>query len=296
MFIATYPGAGCSPTDAVSASDIQNLTTQLQDNLDVVIGPSSKLSIETLQLVGAALGLHNPNGSAAGTTTDGSGNSFNLANLTMSFHLVDSLDDFNSYLLQNRRNITPGGAFFGEDQTIMAFQGNGPVLFSFLINNIVNIINTGISISASYSTFDIPWAADQGMTLQFCVYLGLVMCMYPAFFTLYPTLERLRNVRGLHYSNGVRALPLWLSYTIFDFLFVVIGSVVAIIILAAVNSAIFWSLGHLFVVFVLYGICATLFSYVVSLYAKSQLAAFAIAAAYQAISLLLYMIAVCDFS
>ena len=296
MFIATYPGAGCSPTDAVSASDIQNLTTQLQDNLDVVVGPSTKLSLETLQLVGAALGLHNPNGSAAGSTTDGNGNTFNLANLTKSFHVVGSLDEFNSYLLQNRQNITPGGAFFGDDQTTMAFRGNGPVLFSFLINNIVNIINSGISISASYSTFDIPWAADQGMTLQFCVYLGLVMCMYPAFFALYPTLERLRNVRGLHYSNGVRALPLWLSYTIFDFIFVVVGSAIAIVILAAVNSAIFWNLGHLFVVFVLYGICATLFSYVVSLYAKSQLAAFAIAAAYQAVSLLLYMIAVCDFN
>lgn len=48
-----------------------------------------------------------------------------------------------------------------------------------------------------------------GNSLQLITYFGLAMAAYPAFFALYPTLERLRGVRALQYSNGVRALPLW---------------------------------------------------------------------------------------
>ena len=40
------------------------------------------------------------------------------------------------------------------------------------------------------------------------------MCVFPALFALYPTQERLNNVRALHYSNGIRAIPLWLAYTL----------------------------------------------------------------------------------
>ena len=133
--------------------------------------------------------------------------------------------------------------------------------------------------------------------------------MYPAFFSLYPTLERLRNVRNLHYSNGVSALPLWLSYIAFDFVFILLGTGIATIIFTSV-SGVFFSLGHLFVVFVFYGLTVTLLAYVVSLFARSQLAAFAISgeddvfysmlqiqvadpckAAYQGVTFLLYMIA-----
>lgn len=290
LFIKTYTGAGCSPTDQVSASDISSLQDQLENNLDVVVGPASKLSSATLQLVGTALGLSGINGNSSNNATNSNGITFNLANLTRSFHVVDDLDAFNSYVVQNRRNVTPGGAFFGNDQTTMAFRGNGPVFLSFLIHNMVNIVNSKISIAASYSTFDIPWQAEQGNTLQFCVYLGLVMCLYPAFFSLYPTLEKIRHIRDLHYTNGVRPLPLWLAYITFDFMFIFVGSALGIAIFASVNSAIFWNLGHLFVVFVLYGLCSTLVSYLVSLYARSQLSAFAVAAAYQAISLLVYVI------
>ena len=52
------------------------------------------------------------------------------------------------------------------------------------------------------------------------------MSVYPAFFALYPTIERIRNVRALHYSNGIRAAPLWLAYLTFDFAFVLVISAV----------------------------------------------------------------------
>jgi len=59
------------------------------------------------------------------------------------------------------------------------------------------------------AVFDIPWPANTQDSLQFVFYFGLVMACYPAFFALYPTIERLRGIRALQYSNGVRSLPLW---------------------------------------------------------------------------------------
>lgn len=35
------------------------------------------------------------------------------------------------------------------------------------------------------------------------------MACYPAFFALYPTRERLLNIRALQYGNGARPFPLW---------------------------------------------------------------------------------------
>ena len=43
------------------------------------------------------------------------------------------------------------------------------------MQNIVDTLLTSIPIASQYSYFDIPWQADQGNTLQFCVYLGLAL-------------------------------------------------------------------------------------------------------------------------
>jgi ATP-binding cassette, subfamily A (ABC1), member 3 len=120
-----------------------------------------------------------------------------------------------------------------------------------------------------------------GKALQLITYFGLAMACYPAFFALYPTVERLRNVRSLHYSNGVRSVPLWLAYITFDFLIVLAASALAAIIFRAASNQ-WYHLEYLFVVFFLYGISSTLLAYVISLFSRSQLAAFAFAAGYQA--------------
>jgi ATP-binding cassette, subfamily A (ABC1), member 3 len=99
----------------------------------------------------------------------------------------------------------------------------------------------------------------------------------------------LRNVRALHYSNGIRPLPLWASYTLFDLSFVLLGAALSVSIIRAVTN-VFYGLGYLFFVFFLYGLVGTLGAYVVSLFAGSQLAAFAIAAGFQAVMFLVYLV------
>jgi ATP-binding cassette, subfamily A (ABC1), member 3 len=68
----------------------------------------------------------------------------------------------------------------------------------------------------------------------------------------------------------------------FDFCFVLITSVITIVILSVIFHA-WFALGYLFVVLMLFGLTSLLTSYVVSLFAKSQLAAFAFSAGGQAI-------------
>ena len=108
-------------------------------------------------------------------------------------------------------------------------------------------------------------------------YFCLSQAVYPAFFALYPTFERLSNVRALQYSNGVRAAPLWFSYALFDFIFVVVIATVNTIVMS--QQLPFWfAVGNMFPVLLLYGLTAILLSYAISLVASSQLAAFAFAA------------------
>lgn len=91
------------------------------------------------------------------------------------------------------------------------------------------------TIVAQFSTFALPFVASTGDSLQLTLYFGLAMSAYPGFFALYPTFERLQKIRALHFGNGIRAGPLWLAYIVFDVMFVLLISVVAIAIFVAVS-------------------------------------------------------------
>ena len=268
LFLKGYTFQGCAPSQQISVSDISSLVTQL--NYDLVVGPSSKLSAAALDIIASTL----PSGESG---PDG------LSSLEQSLHLVDTLEDFNNYIDQNYANVTPGGFFLGEGTSppTFAYKGNGDLSLAVIVQNALDTLVTNVSISSQYQAFDIPWAPGIGKNLQLIVYFGLAMAAFPAFFALYPTVERLRNVRALHYSNGVRSLPLWLAYVSFDFLIVLAASVLSIVIFVGVSNA-WYHPGYLFVVFFLYGLASTLLAYVISLFARSQLAAFAFCAGGQA--------------
>jgi ATP-binding cassette subfamily A (ABC1) protein 3 len=154
-----------------------------------------------------------------------------------SFYLVDTLDQFNDFVHTRYHNITPGGFFLRENEPpVMAYLANGGVIGGLITLNTLDNIATNVSISTQYQQFARLFAPNAGSTLQLILYFGLAMCVYPALFALYPTQERLRNVRALHYSNGIRAVPLWLAYTAFDFGFVLVIAAVTTGIFVAVSS------------------------------------------------------------
>ncbi|OQV07636.1 hypothetical protein CLAIMM_12041 isoform 2 [Cladophialophora immunda] len=280
LFLNNFQKTTCSPASLALVSDIESLSSQI--NYDLVAGPRDRLGQNAIQLFASTLaGSSGVAGIAANTTK-----------LLDSIHLVDTLDEFNNYIDTRFANVTPGGFFLGDNTSppTFAWQGNGNIAFSVIIQNAMDTLLTNISISNQYQAFDVPWGADVGKALQLITYFGLAMAVYPSFFALYPTIERLRNVRGLHYSNGVRSAPLWLAYTSFDFVIVLVTSSITIIIFRAVTD-VWYHIEYLFVVFFLYGLASTLLSYVISLFSRSQLAAFAFASGGQAVMFLLYFIA-----
>jgi len=200
LFLKGFKAPGCSPTSSFSPSDIKSLSSQV--NYDIVIGPASKLSPNDLARIEATLPATGAGGS--GTST-----------LSSSIHPIDgTLDDFNKYINTFYGNVTPGGFFLGDDSSppTFAYKGNGDISLATITQNALDTLLLNVSISSQYQAFDTPWISGAGKTLQLVVYFGLAMAAYPAFFALYPTLERLRNVRQLHYSNGVRSICLWYVY------------------------------------------------------------------------------------
>lgn len=265
LFLKDFSAVGCNPGDQASNPSTSDLSSLGIDPL-VALGPSSLLDVNVLA---NRTGLN-----------------------ASSFHLVDTLDEFNNYISTNFHNVTPGGFFLQPNQdpeAVMAYIGDGDVTFGLVTLNALSNVLEGTSITTSYQSFAVPFAPSAGKTLQLILYFGLAMAVYPAFFALYPCVERLRNVRALHYSNGIRAGPLWLAYLTFDFMFVLIISAVVIGVFVG-SSDIWYAPGYLFVVFFLYGMTSILFCYVVSLFTPSQLACFATAAGGQAVLFLLYFI------
>lgn len=265
LFLQGFTQLSCSPEASASSEEIASLAS-LTVAANIPVGPPSQVPINLLNRLYPA--LNNP------------------------FRPVSSLEDMESYIAANYSTVYPGGFFLDRNgPSTFAYRGDYTLSFAILMQNLLhNSLLGSTPIITNFQAFSVPWAPSAGDSLQFILYFGLSMCVYPGFFALYPTHERLHRVRALHWSNGVRAFPLWLAYTLFDFVFVLIVSVVAVIVFTSVSSALYYP-GWLFLVFFLYGLAAMLTSYVVSLFVTSQLAAFAFAAGLQCSMFLIYFIA-----
>ncbi|OCL07698.1 ABC transporter [Glonium stellatum] len=270
ILIKNFHYPGCSPAQQVGTQDLETLSTSSDYKPLLVVGPTSALLNGDLTKLQGLLPQQ-----------------FSDANSSQSavlqyVHLVDTIDEYNTFIRQNYANVTPGGFFLGGNGTTPTFSyysdvGYLGIYSSIFIQNAFDVLLTNVSITTQLRAFNYPWPADMGNAIQFVFYFGLIMACYPAFFALYPTVERLRKIRALEYSNGVRSLPLCVFVTI---------------IFAGAAKNAWWNLPYLFVVLFLYGLASVLWSYLVSLFAKTQLAGFAIAAGSQAFMLLMYMTAV----
>ncbi|KAG0125716.1 hypothetical protein HOY82DRAFT_672957 [Tuber indicum] len=284
IFLKDYDKASCSNADQTSTSDVERLTFNTKFN--VTLGPRSNFPTQVLETLASTI---------LPADIGGTQNETLMRSFNDSLHFVDSLDDFERNIKINYHNVTPGAIYLGgrdpSTNATIAFKGNRDVRNALMAQNMVDNLLLGQRIVTRYAEFDFFWPDGQGLTLQFVVYMGLALSAFPAFFALYPTVERIRNVRALHYSNGVRALPLWLAYTAFDFVAVLIISVICTIIYVASTNDVWFHIGYLFLVLLLYGLASVLLAYNVSLMAKGQLSAFAFVAGAQAVMFLLYFIA-----
>ncbi|PGG98562.1 hypothetical protein GX51_06759 [Blastomyces parvus] len=250
IFLKNVKAVDCNPALGAVISGLESSAQSFR----LIAGPKSQLSEAALQRISAA-----PPGSVT---------------------FAETLSQFDFEVRRQFANLTPGGFFLGEKPTF-AWRADLPIVPGIIVQNVMNNMLLNTTIITDYKPLDIPFVAEIGNVLIFVTFFGLSMAVYPAFLSLYPTVERLRAVRSMHYSNGVRALPLWLAYLVFDFLVTLTITSVAVAILASVTG-IWYRMEYLFLIFLLYGAASTLFSYVVSLFVPSQLAAFAVTAAIQA--------------
>ncbi|KAF6823303.1 ABC transporter [Colletotrichum musicola] len=291
LFIKDQTKAGCSPSEERSLDQTQGFS--LTDfNWKLVNGPRSKLNLTAAASV--LLPVFNAAAGGFGSGPEsGTGLEFATQLLQENATLVDTFDAFQSTIIDRRIETLPGGLWLGDNSVLptIAYIANFNGLVNpLLAQGLMNMLLSNVTVAMSWAPFATPWNPDTGNSLQFLIYTGIALSAYPGFFALYPSLERRQMVRSLQYSNGVRPLPLWLAYLAFDFT-IVIASTTLITILWAVLSSIWYHVGYIFLVFLLYGLTAILLAYVISLFCKTQLSTYAWVAAGQAVMFLLYLVA-----
>ena len=203
----------------------------------------------------------------------------------------DTLADFTSFISTNSKDLFLGGFFDDANTPTFAWHGSpyaspGPLFLQSLFNGV--LMNQTLIFSFRNFKESFTPTNDEGFLVA--IFTALGFAIYPGLFALYPTLERLRKVRAMQYSNGILSSSLWLAYLLFDLMFIVLISVLTTAIWASQYSG-WYGLGYMFVVFLLYGLAATAFSYVVSLFVSSQIAAIAFTAVIQVIIAVLYFMA-----
>ncbi|KAF2825651.1 P-loop containing nucleoside triphosphate hydrolase protein [Ophiobolus disseminans] len=265
-----------------------------------VFGPRGSLNEKQLGLVASVYSMNHTR-SYGSYATNGYSNATQISD---QFILVNTYDEFRSAIHNNwaalakkriqssalEDDYSPstslkGGVWMGDDKSGPTVLVNARrVDSSNQMLNIYNIMKSGVPMSGSYYSFastTIPQLIDF-KPLMFIIYYGLIMACYPVFFALYPTNERISNVRSMQYSNGIRPIPLWLSHLSFDSIFIFVISAVATGLLSA-SSPTWVGLGYIFIILLLYGIVCALLSYVISLFARTPVTAWLIMALGQVI-------------
>ncbi|KAJ7137918.1 hypothetical protein C8R44DRAFT_607470 [Mycena epipterygia] len=224
---------------------------------------------------------------------------------TTSLNVTDFADTaaFTNNIDENYQTILTGGVSFdftagsslfvweAKDATLM-----GPTMLNLLTNILLNhglnasgkAGNTPTLIQASYEQFP-PVFDATFLALEWLVFFGAVMAVFPAFFALYVAKERESSVKTMQLSNGIsNPIGLWLGHLMFDSISIFIVATLVVVLLSKLSQQ-FFGLGILWFIIVLYGISGALLAYCMTLVVLSPLSAFAATAAYQIIMFILYI-------
>ncbi|KAI0441149.1 hypothetical protein F4803DRAFT_437510 [Xylaria telfairii] len=204
-------------------------------------------------------------------------------------YVVDTRDGLEDFVRTHTLNLSySGGIWVGNTGNhFIAYDATSENSAATLLN-LLSQVKSGQKIQASVHALTSYNQVNGGNSVIWVTIFCLVQALYPAFFSLYPTYERRSQVRALQYSNGIRPFPTIFSYWVFDSLFVIIVAVVCTILIEPATE--WFGVGYLFVVQALYGFAAVLLSYLVSLVARSQPAAFAFSVLFMAIMYVLSII------
>ncbi|KZP00844.1 P-loop containing nucleoside triphosphate hydrolase protein [Calocera viscosa TUFC12733] len=217
---------------------------------------------------------------------------------------ADNATFFNDIITYQASNLSIGGVSFAgqSGQTVVAWEADPlstagfsmlnlatNVFYNEALNSSTRGIGLGPQIYVSFVALPPTSFGGTGDGVKWVAFFGLAMGVFPAFFTLYTARERRTSVQAMGYSNGLTPLGLWLGHLLFEIpSILIISSIISLVFAFGQDSSQFYSTGVLWVVLTLYGMASALFSFCVSMFITSGLAAFALVAGYQVILFLLY--------
>ncbi len=213
LLLKGYEGIECAPALDVTASQTEySISLANEGSPHLVAGPSSRITDDNFASLAE---IYSANHTRWGYGID------DVQSLMQGIHTVSTSNEFYEYIATQGGTLEPGGIYLGDGDVAPQFAwlaAPSSLHNGIVMQNMLNNILSNVSIFTSYAGFDNPPSPElyDFPALLFCMYMGLVLACYPAIFALYPTGERLHNVRALHYSNGVRPLPLWLAHLAFD--------------------------------------------------------------------------------
>jgi ABC-type multidrug transport system ATPase subunit len=210
---------------------------------------------------------------------------------------VENRAALESAVRSNMRNETFGGialapglvAYEGDpDKHILQVKGLSALnLYS---NARFQELAPGAPFRIRVSYGELPYAdfAPTGKALLWITFFGMVMAIWPAFATIYPATEKRAGVRINQYSNGARPAALWAGHLAFEVPGILI--VATIVTVAAAGAGQFTALGQFWACLVLYGLSATCYAYLLSVFFKTSFGAWAAVASINGVVFLYYVV------
>lgn len=207
---------------------------------------------------------------------------------------VTLLDNRKTWMdtMRNSTQWMQNGIYFGSgkdgDASVIAY-GYTDYISNAQAPQILNIwsqATSNMEIDATFGSLpEISKNSGAGGWI-FVIFYALVQAAYPAFFVVYPAIERRSKTRSLQYANGVRRTPHMVAYMLFDFFWIAVMSVVSS---ATLFPASGWtgSPWVMIVIFGLHGICGTFIAQIVGHVSNGPLKSFL---ASLTVSLILYAI------
>ncbi|XP_055842779.1 LOW QUALITY PROTEIN: uncharacterized protein LOC129909731 [Episyrphus balteatus] len=169
-----------------------------------------------------------------------------------------------------------------DDKMITAWLNNQPLHSAPLTLNIIHnamaraLIGPDASITVTNSPLPIIWhdtsqsssgPSRESLAFEVAIIVGFCMCIVSAFYVIFIIRERVSRAKLLQFVSGVKVTTFWLSHFVWDFLTLMITSIVIILTLLYFQKeglTTFAELGRYFALLLLFGCSALPMTYILA--------------------------------
>ncbi|EGX95335.1 ABC transporter, putative [Cordyceps militaris CM01] len=190
---------------------------------------------------------------------------------------LDNRQSWLDYVQKNRDTSSYSGIFTGSgsEAPVIAYRPiSDSRLTSFEMLNLWSEMKSNVQIKATYGKIQAVKTFDYTVAVMYCIFLTLVLSVFPPAFVLYPAIEKASKTRSMQYANGVSPGPLIVAYLLFDAIFITVISIILAPIISGPIQAWIGSGALLGVALVMYGLATVLVGHIASHFSVGPLKAF----------------------